>query len=140
MCRTRWVQRIDAIQVFRSLHKSTVACMESIYNDGPGQWSADSLTDARSLQLAISTTDFICALVITNSCLKYLQALTTNLQAETKGIVTAVKEINSHCNSTKSQRQYRHSPFTKVLYSRRDVHISRHLTFFASKMWETDPS
>ncbi len=47
------------------------------------------------VQLAISTTDFICALVITNSCLKYLQALTSNLQAESKDIVAAVKEIDN---------------------------------------------
>ena len=56
LCRTRWVQRIDALQVFCSLHQSTVAC---ICNDGPRLWSSDSLTDARSLQLAITTTDFL---------------------------------------------------------------------------------
>ena len=95
LCRTRWVQRIDAIEVFRSLHKSVVACMESISNDGPSSWSPDSLTDARSLQLVITTTDFLCALVITNCCLKYLQALTSNLQAVTKDIIAAVEEINN---------------------------------------------
>ena len=95
LCRTRWVQRIDAIEVFRSLHQSVVACMESISNDDPSSWSPDSLTDARSLQLAITTTDFLCALVITNCCLKYLQALTSNLQAETKDIIAAVEEINN---------------------------------------------
>ena len=52
MCRTRWVQRIDAIQVFKSLHQCTVTCMEGICNDGPGFWTPDALTDARSLQLA----------------------------------------------------------------------------------------
>ena len=80
MCRTRWVQRIDAIQVFKSLHQCTVTCMEGICNDGPGFWTPDALTDARSLQLAMTTTDFICAVVITNSCLKYLQALTHDCQ------------------------------------------------------------
>ena len=69
--------------------------MVSICNDGPGLWTPGSLTDARSLQLAITTTDFLCALVIMNSCLKYLQALTSNLQAETKDIVAAVREIGN---------------------------------------------
>ena len=95
LCRTRWIQRIDALNIFQHLYPSIVACMESICSDGSGLWSSDSLTDARSLQLAITTTDFICALVITNSCLKYLQALTSNLQAEAKDIIEAVKEINS---------------------------------------------
>ena len=95
LCRTRWVQRIDAIQVFCSLHQSIVACMESICDSNPGSWSSDALTDARSLLLAISTTDFLSALVITNFCLKYLQALTSNLQGEAKDIVAAVGEINT---------------------------------------------
>ena len=69
--------------------------MEGICSDGPKLWSSDSLTDARSLQLAITTTDFISSLVITNSCLKYIQALMTNLQAEAKDIVEAVKDIGS---------------------------------------------
>ena len=95
LCRTRWIQRIDSLQVFQSLHISVVSCMEGICSEGPKFWSSDSLTDARSLQLALSTTDFISSLVITNSCLKYLQALTTNLQAEAKHIVEAVQEIGS---------------------------------------------
>lgn len=68
--------------------------MESICNDGPRLWTFDSVTDARTLQLTISMTDFHSALVITNFCLKYLQALPSNLQAETKDIVVAVKEMN----------------------------------------------
>ena len=51
------------------------------------------LTDARSLLLAITMNDFISALVVTNACLKYLQDLTSNLQAETKDIIHAVGEI-----------------------------------------------
>ena len=70
LCHTRWIQRIDALHIFQSLHVSIVACMEGICSDGPSLWSSDSLTDTRSLQLAVSTTDFISSLVITNSCLK----------------------------------------------------------------------
>ncbi|KAI6653124.1 52 kDa repressor of the inhibitor of the protein kinase-like [Oopsacas minuta] len=53
----------------------------------------DSLTDAMSLQLAIRTTDFIAPLAITSCSLKYIEALTTNLQAEAKDIVEAVREL-----------------------------------------------
>ena len=74
-----------------------VDCFESICNNGAGSPSADSLTDARSLQLAITTTEIISARVITDSCLKYIQALTSSLQAEAevKDIVTAVREIDT---------------------------------------------
>lgn len=92
LCRTRWVQRIDA---FQSLHPSIVACMETIYSEGQSLWTADSVTDAQSIQLAISTIDFLSALVTTSSCLKYLQALTSNLQAEARDIVESVTEISN---------------------------------------------
>ena len=61
MCRTRWVQRIDALQVFQSLHISTVTCMENICNDGPRKWSADSLTDARSTTSHINHRLYLCS-------------------------------------------------------------------------------
>ena len=64
---------------------------------GTGLWSLDSLTDTRDLLLASTTTDYTSALVITNSCLKYLQVLTSSLQPEAKDIVAAVKEIEL-CN------------------------------------------
>ena len=35
LCRTRWVQRIDAMEVFCSLHQSIIACIENICSDGP---------------------------------------------------------------------------------------------------------
>ena len=95
MCRTRWLQRIDAADVFMHLYLSVVDCLETICNDGSRLWSQDSLTDARGLLLAITTTDFVSALVITNSCLKYLNALTASLQAEAKDIVAAVSEIDN---------------------------------------------
>ena len=53
------------------------------------------LTDARGLELAITTTEFVSALVVTNACLKYIQALTSSLQAEAKDIVVAVREIDT---------------------------------------------
>ena len=105
MCRTRWIQRIDAIEIFKSLHQSIVECMDSICSAAPGTWNADSITDARGLQLAMSTTDFLCALVITNSCLKYVQALTTNLQAESRDIVSAVKEIETVISTIQDVRE-----------------------------------
>ena len=95
MCRTRWIQRLDAADVFQHLYLSIPDCLENISNDGASLWSQDSLTDARGIRLAITTTNFVSALVIANSCLKYLQALTASLQAEAKDIVAAVGDIDN---------------------------------------------
>ena len=70
------------------------------------------MTDASTLLLAIMTTEFISALVITNECLQYLRGLTTSLQEEAKNIVQAVSEINTLTASPKEVREqvdYYHS-------------------------------
>ena len=95
LCRTRWVERIDAFDRVKNLYSSIVACLESISAEGSQMWSPDSLTDASTLLLAITTTEFISALVITHECLQYLRGLTVNLQEEAKDIVQAVAEIKT---------------------------------------------
>ena len=94
LCRTRWVQRLDALSTFLSLYESTLHCLDTIYREGPQLWTADSITDAHGLHLAISTCDFLSALVITNSCLQYLHPLTVSLQGKTIDIIHAAKEID----------------------------------------------
>ena len=86
LCRTRWIQRIDALDRFQVLHPSIVQCMESISDEGSSMWSSDSIVDSKTLLLAITTTEFISALVVTNACLYYLLSLTCSLQAEAKDI------------------------------------------------------
>lgn len=65
LCRTRWVERIDAFERFKNHYSSIVACYETILAEGSDSWTPDSLTDASTLLLAITTTDFLSALVIT---------------------------------------------------------------------------
>ena len=67
--------------------------------------------DARSLQLAVTKTDFISSLAITNSCLKYINALIIKLQTEAKDIV-AVREIlnvKAAINNARSNIEEHHS-------------------------------
>ena len=65
----RWVERIDAVETFKDLLPSIVSCFDSI---SAGSWSADSLTDASTFVFAITTTDYISALVITSNSLRHL--------------------------------------------------------------------
>ena len=87
--------REDALDRFKKLHSSLVSCFETISAEGSSCWTPDSLTDASTLLLAISTTDFLSVLVITSSSLSYLTALTKSLQSEAKDIVQAVSEIDN---------------------------------------------
>ena len=69
--------------------------MERICSDGAQLWSADSLTDARGLHHAVTTTDFLSPLVITNASLRYIEALTRSLQTEDKDLISAVREVET---------------------------------------------
>ena len=95
LCRTHWIERIDALARFTTIHSSIAACFDSITTEGSSSRSLDSLTDANTLLLAISTTDFLDALVITSHSLNYLLALTFSLQAVANDVVQAVAEINN---------------------------------------------
>ena len=68
-------------------------------------WSPDSVTDASTLLLVITRTEFISAPVIINECLQYLWGLTTSLQEEAKDIVQAVSEIKTLTSSLKQVRE-----------------------------------
>ena len=95
LCRTHWVQRLDAFSVFSTLYQSVLVCLENICHDGLGSWSSNSITDANTLKQAISSTNFIASFVITNSSLQYLHSLTVNLQGSSTDIIQAVKEIGN---------------------------------------------
>ena len=105
LCRTRWSERIDALDHINKLYSSIVACFENISADGSRMWSPDSVTDASSLLLVITRIEFISALVITNERLQYLRGLTTSLLEEAKDIVQAVSEIKTLTSSLKQVRE-----------------------------------
>ena len=69
LCRTRWIEQIDALARFKNLHPSCISA------EGSTNWTSDSLTDVSTLLLAITTTDFLSALVIVNKCLNYLHVV-----------------------------------------------------------------
>ena len=82
MCRTRWVQRLDALETFCELLSSIISCFESICEGGSKCWSKDSLTDAGMLLLAITQAYFPVALIITRHILSYVRGITVSLEVK----------------------------------------------------------
>ena len=105
LCRTRWIECINALDRIKKLCSSIVACFENISAEGSHMWSPDSVTDASTLLLVITRTEFTSALVITNECLRHLRGLTMSLQEEAKDIVQAVSEIKTLPSSLKQVRE-----------------------------------
>ena len=67
MCRTRWVERHDAFEIFRDLFISTVSYLEEISHASGEAWNRETRNDAQTFLLAISQFTFIAALILTQS-------------------------------------------------------------------------
>ena len=49
LCKTRWVERHDAFEVFMELYESTVCCLEEIVDrTAENAWNRENVSDARS--------------------------------------------------------------------------------------------
>lgn len=91
MCKTRWVERHEAFEVFVDLFKPLVYCLEDIKDSS--EWNRDSRSDAQSLLLALTRFPFIVALVIAKDVLAYTKALSVKLQGRYVDIVRAYNQI-----------------------------------------------
>ena len=94
MCRTRWVERHEAFQVFSDLFLPTVSCLEEIVNSS-AEWNRDTRSDAQSLLLAMSQFSFVVALVATQSVLAYTKGLSVKLQGPYVDVARAHREIET---------------------------------------------
>ncbi len=93
MCRTRWIERHEAFEVFIDLFLPIVCSLEDI-SCGSG-WNRESRSDAQSLLLALSQFQFIVTLKVTQSVLAYTRALSVKLQGRYSDIVRAYREVDN---------------------------------------------
>ncbi|XP_014675618.1 PREDICTED: 52 kDa repressor of the inhibitor of the protein kinase-like [Priapulus caudatus] len=104
LCRTRWVARLDAFEVFIELLSSVAHCFETITEQGLTKWSRDSLTDSSQFLLAITQPSFIISLIMTSSTLSYIRGITIGLQAKALDIVRASVEVQTVVTALKNVR------------------------------------
>ena len=86
LCRTRWLQRIDALHIFVDLFDSIIMSFDQVANNS-SNWSRDSLVDAVSLSKAMLNFEFIITLHIVERYLSYTESLTRSLQARASDII-----------------------------------------------------
>ena len=95
LCRTRWVQRHEAFEVFCDLFTPTFCCFESIVHSAASDWNRETHSDAQSFLLAMSQFPFIVALVLTHRVLAYTKGLSVQLQGRYCDVVRAHQEIET---------------------------------------------
>ena len=104
MCKTRWMQRHEAFDVFTDLFLPLVSCLEDISRSSSSQWSRDSRHEAQSFLLALSQFSFIVSLLLTQKILAYTKGVSVKLQGRYVDIVKAHQDIESIKSALKRVR------------------------------------
>jgi len=94
MCRTRWVERHDAFEVFKQLYVPIVCCLQLMCGDDAQNWNQDTRKDANSMLLGITQFSFVITLVSTHHVMAYSKALCVGLQGRAIDIVRAHKCVD----------------------------------------------
>ncbi|XP_065064865.1 52 kDa repressor of the inhibitor of the protein kinase-like [Rhopilema esculentum] len=93
VCRTRWVARIDGLEVFVELFQAIVAALAEVKDNLEGTWSSDSCRDASGLFYGTVSFQFIVTLVVVYRCLALTRPLTKQLQATDYDVVKCVEKV-----------------------------------------------
>ena len=81
LCRTRWVERINALEVSLDLLDAVFETFCHIEENSDGSWNRESVIQASSFIKRIDF-EFIISLVITQKVIVYIGGITTSLQKE----------------------------------------------------------
>ena len=93
VCRTRWVSRIDGLDVFIEVFVPVVDSLETIKDNVGGKWNSNSVRDASGLYHATISFQFIFCLVVVSRCLEVTRPLTKQLQSTTFDVVAANEKV-----------------------------------------------
>ena len=93
MCRTRWMERHKAFELFSDLFMPIISCLEAISRSKSLEWNSDSRSDAQSFLLALSQFPFIVGLHITQAVLGSSKGLSIKLQGKYVVVACAHRDI-----------------------------------------------
>ena len=120
-CRTRWVQRIDSLEIFTNLFPCILDALTKIGNNEGGNWNNDSVADASCYMFSLQRFQFVVTLVIVKNILSYCMNLTLRLQSSTADIAQAFKHVTTMKTTIADLRanidDYHHKWYIEVVES-----------------------
>ena len=120
LCRTRWVERHEAHEVFFALLPSILRALEAMSNerlfgDQFGEtawnWDTDSKRKAKKLLQAVSNFEFIITQITTMKCLSILKPLSIKLQKRDIDVYEAYNHIKDYIKGRDTRYLRRHRQF-----------------------------
>ena len=106
LCRTRWLERHDALEVFVDLYPATVVALRDIaYGEDSVSWNRETVSDANGLLSAIEKFSFLLILMVVFNVLSYIKGLTVLLQQRSLDIVQGIELIQDVQEQLKELRE-----------------------------------
>ena len=106
LCRTRWVERHDALEVFVDLYPVIVQALDDIARgEDFVTWNRDTVNDANGLLSAIERFSFLLTLIVVFSVLSYIKGLTLLLQQSSLDIVQGIQLVQEVQEQLKELRE-----------------------------------
>ncbi|XP_052268219.1 52 kDa repressor of the inhibitor of the protein kinase-like [Dreissena polymorpha] len=91
LCRTRWVERHDALEVFIDFLPAMVDAMSQLMEN---ETKSTTSAEISGFLMAITGFQFIAVLVIVTRCLSYIKPLTVALQGRSVDVVKAMSQVS----------------------------------------------
>ena len=106
LCRTRWLERHDALEVFVDLYPAAVVALRDIaYGEDSVSWNRETVSDANGLLSAIEKFSFLLILMVVFNVLSYIKGLTVLLQQRSLDIVQGIELIQDVQEQLKELRE-----------------------------------
>ena len=117
VCKTRWVERHQAFEVFLDLYQPLVCCLEEMKDSTQSEWNNETRKDAHSFFLALTRFPFLISLVVTKEVLGYTKALSIKLQGRYVDVVRAFRDVSFVQETLRSAREGVDSFHTRIYAS-----------------------
>ena len=102
LCRTRWIQCLEAYKAFMELYPSTVEALDVMLHEhakrekcSEWNWNRETLSRANGLSHVLCSFEFLVALVCASNALVYVKLLSVKLQRKSNDIVKAYGLVES---------------------------------------------
>ena len=95
VCRTRWLERIDGVDLFEDLFLAILMTLEEIFFNLERKYNKDTFVKANYLLKLIFNFDFIVKLVISRHILHYINSVTQILEGKNNDFIKELDLIKT---------------------------------------------
>ena len=107
LCKTRWVERHEALHTFAELYNAIVQTLDHISRGGSEEekWDAESTAKASGLHTTCLTFVFRMAFVVCKACLSYVLCISVSLQKKARDVCDAYSEFSTVMKAIQQVRE-----------------------------------